>query len=330
LAFAVLAMTQFMTILDTTIVNVGLPSIGRYFQLATGSLQWVITAYVVVFGGFLMLGGRAADLLGRRRVYLVGTILFTVASLVGDLAWSEGSLVVARGAQGLGAALLSPAALALVTTMFKRAREQRLALGLWGALAGVGGTLGVVAGGLLVNGLGWRWILFVNVPVGVAVIPAALLLVPKDPPRSARSAADPSILQRYDLPRATTITATLLLLVYGLARVSDVGWLAAPSLAVFAGAAALFAAFLFVEGRARTPLIPLALLRLRLLAASSGGLLLTGATFLAMIFFASLYFQQVLGFSARHGAQALRAGLAGIPHLPVSSSSNPGRTTLRR
>jgi MFS family permease len=224
-AFAVLAMTQFMTVLDTTIVNIGLPAIGRDFQLSTGSLQWVITAYVVLFGGFLMLGGRAADLLGRRRVFLVGTVLFTVASLVGGFAWSEGSLVVARGVQGLGAAMLSPAALALVTTLFTQDREQRLALGLWGALAGIGGTMGVVAGGLLVNYLGWRWILFVNVPVGLAMIPAALRLVPKDPPRSAQSAGDPSMLQRYDLPGAATITAALCSLSTGwCASAMSAGW----------------------------------------------------------------------------------------------------------
>lgn len=232
--------------------------------------------------------------------------------------------MVARGAQGLGAALLSPAALALVTTLFEQDREQRLALGLWGALAGIGGTLGVVAGGLLVNGLGWRWILFVNVPVGVAMIPAALRLVPKDPPRSARSAGDPSLLQGYDLPGAATITAALLLLVYGLVRVSDVGWLAAPSLAVFAGAAALFAAFLFFEGRARAPLIPLGLLRLRLLAASSGVQLLTGATFLAMIFFTSLYFQQVLGYSALEtGLLFLPMGFAAILGAVVAQAVMP-------
>ncbi len=297
-ALAVLALAQFMVVLDVTIVNVALPDIQADLGFSAASLQWVINAYVLLFGGFLLLGGRAADLLGRRRMFLTGLTLFTGASLAGGFASSEGVLIGARAVQGLGAALLSPAALGLVTSIFPAGRERNSALGVWGALAGLGGTVGVVAGGVLVDALGWQWVLWVNVPVGLLVAPAALRVV-------AESRADNG--RGVDVAGALSATGAVLALVYGVIRTNEDGWGSPVVLGLFAAAVALAVLFVRIERRVAAPLVPLRLFASRGLSAGSTAQLLAGASFISMFFLTALYLQDVMG------ASALRAGLEFVP-----------------
>jgi EmrB/QacA subfamily drug resistance transporter len=299
LALAVLALAQFMVVLDVTIVNVGLPSIQDALGFSADGLQWVVNAYTLAFGGLLMLGGRVSDVLGRRRVFLAGTAVFALASLAGGLASSAGVLIGARAIQGLGAALLSPAALALVTVTFPAGRDRNFALGIWGALAGIGGTLGVVAGGVLVDSLGWRWILFVNLPVAAVALIATPLVVAE----TRQSAAG----GRFDLGGAVLASAGLLALVGAVIRTEPEGWGSAEVLGLFAAAACLLTVFVLVERRSADPLVPLRLFRSRALSASVAGILLNGAAFLGMFFLTALYLQQV------HHDSALRAGLHFVP-----------------
>ena len=288
-ALAIVCAAFFMTVLDVSIVNVALPSIGKSLSFSEHSLQWVITAYAITFGGFLLLGGRAADLLGRRRVFYVGVTLFTIASFLCGLAWSEGVLVGARSVQGLGAAIISPAALSIIMTSFEEGPERNKALGIWGAIGGSGAAVGVLAGGVLTRYLGWEWIFFVNVPVGVL----ALVLAPRFV-RESRSERAHS----PDIAGAVAITAGLALLVYGVSEAPNHGWGSAWSLSRLAIAAALLVAFLAIESRARDPLMPFRIFRVRTVAGANVAGVLLGAVVFANFFLLTLYVQQVLGWSA--------------------------------
>src|SRR2546426_2024897 len=272
IALAVIVAAQFMVVLDVAIVNVALPSIRTDLHFTQESLQWVITAYSILFGGVLLLGGRLADLLGRRRLFMAGLLLFTVSSLLDGLAWSEGSLIAFRALQGLGAALLSPAALSILTTTFREGRERNLALGIWGAASGSGGAAGVLLGGALTSALSWSWIFYINVPVGALVLAVTPWLL-------RESRADLKH-RTFDFARAGSITGGLMLLVYAMTRAAQHGWGTAETIGLLAASAALVAAFFLIELRSRAPLLPLRILRLRTLSGSNlSGLLMGGAIF---------------------------------------------------
>src|SRR4051812_10104215 len=298
-ALALLALTQFVIVLDASIVNVALPTIGDALDFSDDDLSWVVNAYVLTFGGFLLLGGRMADLLGRRRVFMGGLILFAAASLAGGLAESSGTLIAARAVQGLGAALLSPAALSIVTTTFRDGAERNKALGVWGAVAGSGGAAGVLLGGVLTQYAGWEWVLFVNVPIGIA----AALIAPRLLPESRDTESD----RVFDLAGATTVTAGLALLVYALVDANNAGWASTQTLGLGAIALLLLAAFVGIERRTSNPLMPLSIFRLRTLRGADVVGLLIGMSLFAMFFFLSLYMQQVLGYDA------LKTGFAYLP-----------------
>src|SRR5436190_10414200 len=295
---AVIVAAQFMVVLDVAIVNVALPSIKTDLNFSQESLQWVITAYAIFFGGVLLLGGRLADLLGRRRMFMAGLLLFTVSSLLDGLSWSEGSLIAFRALQGLGAALLSPAALSILTTTFREGRERNVALGIWGAASGSGGAAGVLLGGALTSALSWSWIFFINIPVGLAVLALSPVLL-------SESRADLRH-RHFDFAGAASITAGLMLVVYALTHASEHGWATTETIGLLAASAALVAAFFVIELRSKAPLLPLRIFRLRTLAASNvSGLLMGGAIF-AQFFLLTLYMQQVLHYSA------LKTGVAYI------------------
>ncbi len=298
-ALALLCMAQFVVVLDASIVNVALPTIGRDLQFDQDSISWVINSYVLTFGGFLLLGGRLADLLGRRRVFIAGLLIFALASLVGGFAESEGVLIAARAVQGLGGALLSPAALSIVTTTFRDGSERNKALGVWGAVAGSGGAAGVLLGGILTEYVGWEWVLWVNVPIGIgaAFLAPRLLL-------ESRSDAEN---RTFDIPGAVTVTAGLALLVYALVEAPDAGWDSPETLGMIAGALALLGAFYVIEQHSPAPLVPFSIFRMRTLTGANVVGLLTGASLFSMFFFISLYMQNVLGYSA------IKAGLSYLP-----------------
>ena len=298
LALALLAAAQFVVVLDAAIVNVALPSIGTDLDFSQGDLSWVVNAYTLFFGGFLLLGGRMADLIGRRRMFTYGLILFALASLAGGFASSPGMLIAARAVQGLGAALLSPAALSLVTVMFTEGAERNKAMGVWGAVAGSGGAAGVLLGGILTEYAGWEWVLWVNVPIGIAAAIIAPRLLPES--RTDESGA-------FDIAGAVSITAGLSLLVYTLVDATDAGWLSGQTLALGAAALALIAAFIFIELRSKAPLVPFAIFRRRTITGINIVGLLIAMSLFSMFFFISLYMQQVLGYSA------IEAGLAYLP-----------------
>jgi EmrB/QacA subfamily drug resistance transporter len=289
-----------MVILDVSIVNVALPSIRSGLGFSTTGLQWVVNAYTITFGGFLMLGGRAADLLGRRRVFLFGTALFSAASLLCALASSRGLLIGARALQGFGGAVISPASLSILATSFSEGGERNRALGVWGAMAGFGGASGVLLGGLLTQGLGWPAIFLINVPVGLAVIVASRRVIPESVAEAEH--------RHFDVSGAVLVTAGLVIAVYGIVRAESLGWGSAGVLVPVALAAGLLGLFALVEGRfAKAPLMPLSILRMpRLRAANLVIALLYSAVF-SMWFFLTLYLQQVLHYSA------LRAGLSFLP-----------------
>jgi EmrB/QacA subfamily drug resistance transporter len=302
IALILLCAAQFMVVLDASIVNVALPSIQTDLDFSQQNLQWVVNAYTLVFGGFLLLGGRLADLLGRRRVFVAGLFLFSAASLLGGFAQSEGQLIAARALQGLGAAIVSPAALAIVTTTFAEGSERNKALGIWGAIAGAGGAVGVLMGGVLTEFMGWEWVLFVNVPIGVAAALATPRFV-----RESRMDRDGS---GFDVLGALTVTAGLVVLVYGLVKANDFGWGDGRTIGLLGASVAFIAAFVAIESRSRSPLVPLAFFRQRTPTAAQGIGLLVGASLFSMFFFISLYLQQVLGFSALE---------AGVAYLPLSA-----------
>ncbi|MFY9579571.1 MAG: MFS transporter [Gaiellaceae bacterium] len=298
IALAVIVAAQFMVVLDVAIVNVALPSIKNDLHFTQESLQWVITAYSILFGGVLLLGGRMADLLGRRRLFMAGLALFTASSLLNGLAWSEGSLIAFRALQGLGGALLAPAALSILTTMFREGRERNLALGIWGAASGSGGAAGVLLGGVLTSSLSWSWIFFVNVPVGIVILAVSPWLL-----RESRAELDH---RHFDTAGAASITGGLMLLVYAMTRATTRGWGSATTISLLGASAALIFAFVVIELRSKAPLLPMRIFRLRSLAGSNvSGLLLASALF-SQFFLLTLYMQEVLHYSA------LKTGVAYI------------------
>ena len=281
---------QFMVVLDIAIVNVALPSIQRDLHIGQSTLQWIVIAYGLMLGGFLLFGGRMADLLGRRRVLLAGLTLFSAASLLAGVAGSAGFLIGARALQGFGAALVPPAALSILAVTFKEGVERNRALGLYGATAGVSASVGVIASGLLTEGPGWRWVFFINVPVGVLLIAMAAIFLPADDPDRRGS-------KRFDVAGAVTVTGGLLLLVYALNRSTDYGWSSGSTLGLLAASIVMLSAFVRIEARSRSPLVPGAAVRNRtLVAANLSAFFLFGA-FFAFIFLGSLLMQQVLGYS---------------------------------
>ena len=299
LALALLASTQFVIVLDAAIVNVAIPSIGADLHFSEENLTWIPNAYALTFGGFLLLGGRMADLLGRRRLFMIGLVLFSLASLLGGLSTSEGQLIAFRALQGLGAALLAPSALSMVTNMFAEGAERNKALGVWGAVSGSGGAAGVLLGGILTEYLGWEWVLWVNVPIGVV----AAILAPRLLDESRKEAET----KTFDAFGAVTVTAGLSLLVYALVDTISAGWGSTKTLGLLAVSFALLAAFVATELRSRAPLMPFRIFRMRTLTGANVAGLLTGAALFAMFFFISRYMQQVLGYSA------LKAGLSYLP-----------------
>ncbi len=314
----IVCLAQFMVILDVSIVNVALPSIRGSLHFSTVGLQWVVNAYTLTFAGFLLLGGRASDLFGRRRVFLAGTALFTFASLVCALSGSRGVLIGARSLQGIGAAVISPASLAILTTSFAEGRERNRALGFWGAIGGIGGASGALLGGILTQGLGWEWVFLVNVPVGAAVLAAGPRVIPEGRAQLAH--------RHLDLRGALLVTSGFVALVYGIVRTDTLGWGASGVLAPIAVGIALLLCFLLVEGKvSRAPLMPLWIFRMaRLRAANVVVLALYSAVFV-MWFFLSLYAQEVLGFDA------IQTGLGFVPMtlgVALASSQAP-RITAR-
>jgi EmrB/QacA subfamily drug resistance transporter len=295
---AAICVAQFMVVLDIAVVNVALPSIRTDLHFTVESLQWVISAYAIFFGGFLLLGGRLADVIGRRRVFMAGLVIFAAASLACGFAWSEVSLITFRCIQGLGGALLSPAALSILVTTFAEGRERNLALGVWGGIAGSGAAAGTLLGGVLTSALGWQWIFYINVPIGAVLIGLSPLLLP-----AARESRER---RGFDMPGAATATAGLMLLVYGLTRATQIGWSAAETITLLAVAAALLAGFIVIELRARHALLPLRILRLGTPRAANIVGFLIGAALFSQFFLLSLYMQQVLGYSA------LKTGVAYI------------------
>jgi EmrB/QacA subfamily drug resistance transporter len=290
IALAVIVAAQFMVVLDVAIVNVALPSIKTDLHFTQESLQWVVTAYAILFGGALLLGGRLADLLGRRRLFMTGIALFGISSLLSGLAWSEASLIVFRGLQGLSGALLSPAALSILTTMFREGRERNIALGVWGAASGSGGAAGVLLGGALTSYLSWSWIFFVNVPVAAVLLSVSPWLLRESRVDAAR--------RHFDFAGAATITSSLMLLVYAMTRATQHGWSNSVTVAAFAVSAALAASFVLIELRSKAPLLPLRIFRLRTLSAANGTALLLSSALFSQFFLLTLYMQQVLHYSA--------------------------------
>jgi EmrB/QacA subfamily drug resistance transporter len=289
LALALLSAVQFMVVLDIAIVNVALPSIQVDLGFSQENLQWVISAYALFFGGFLLLGGRAADLLGRRRIFLVGVVVFTLASLLAGLAWSEASLIAARSLQGLGAAIISPAALSILSTTFAEGRERNIALGVWGAVGGFGAAAGVLLGGVLTDALSWEWIFYVNIPVGVAAFALTRFLLTES--RDAR-------VKRFDAPGAVLVTGGLSALVYAITQAGQEGWVAAQTLGFFGAAVVLLAAFGAWERRHAEPLMRFGILRIRTVSGSNVAGFIMGTAMFSMFLMLTLYMQQVLGYSA--------------------------------
>lgn len=311
-------LAQFMVILDVSVVNVALPSIKHALDFSESGLQWVVNAYTVTFAGFLLLGGRAADLLGRRRVFVVGLVLFAVASLAGGLSDSRALLIIARLVQGLGGAVIAPASLSILTSTFTEPRERHRAIGLWGAMGGAGGAAGVLLGGIITQALSWRWILFINVPIGlIAAFCAQAMLMEGRNEKATRN---------FDLLGALSATAGLSLLVFGIVRTDTSGWGDSTTLLTIGVGLALLAAFLLIEGRiAKAPLMPLRLFKSRRLSTANLVIMLVGAATFGMWFFFSLYLQQVLGYSP------IKTGLIFLPMTIaiVVGSTIASRITLR-
>jgi EmrB/QacA subfamily drug resistance transporter len=299
LILVIACLAQFMVVLDATIVNVALPSIQRGLHFSPSSLQWVVNAYTLIFGGFLLLGGRAGDLLGRKRLFMVGVALFSGASLLNGLAQSSGMLFVGRGLQGLGGALLSPAALSIITTTFTEQSERTKALGVWSAIAAGGGAVGLILGGALTQLASWPWIFIVNVPVGIATLLATLRFVPESRAHLEH--------RTFDLAGAVTVTSGLVVLVYAIVKAQSYGWGSGRTVGLIAASLILLAAFVAIERRSKAPLIRLDIFRVKTLTVANVVLLLVASGLFGMFFFASLYVQEILGYSP------LKAGLAFLP-----------------
>src|SRR6476661_2867167 len=300
-ALILLCMAQFVVVLDASIVNVALPSIGKGLHFSEQNLPWVVNAYVIAFGGFLLLGGRAADLLGRRRVFMVGLVVVAVASLAAGFAATQGQLIAARAAQGLGAAIISPAALSIVTMLFSDGAERNKALGAWGAVAGSAGAAGVLLGGILTDSLGWEWVLWVNVPVALIALAFTPGLIPE-----SRSESET---RHFDAAGAVTITLGLSVLAYSLLDASSAGWGSTKIVSLLVLSVVLIASFVFIEMRSKAPLVPFRIFQLRTLTGANIVGLLLGASLFSMFFFVSLYMQQVLHYSPIH---------AGLSYLPLA------------
>src|SRR2546421_3547772 len=320
-ALALIVTAQFMVILDVAIVNVALPSIKTDLGFSQTNLQWVISVYAILFGGALLLGGRLADLLGRRRLFVGGLALFTATSLLCGLAWSEGSLIAFRALQGLGGALLAPAALSLLMTTFSEGRERNLALGIYGAASGSGAAVGVLLGGLLTSYLSWSWIFFINVPVGVAAIALAPLLL-----RESRADLPH---RHFDFAGAATVTGGLMLLVYAMTRATSDGWGTGTTLALLAASAALVLAFVGIELRTRYPLLPLRIFRSRTLSAANGAMAIVGGVAFSEFFLLTLYLQNVLHYSAVESGLAFAAFALSVVVLSNVAQVVVGRIGVR-
>ncbi len=290
LVLAVTVAAQFMVIVDVSVVNVALPAIKHDLHFSQDNLQWVVTAYAILFGGTLLLGGRLADLLGRRRLFMAGVAVFTVGSLLSGLAWSAGALIVTRALQGLGGALLAPAALSIIVTTFREGPDRNKALGVMGAASGSGGAVGVLLGGILTSDLSWSWIFFVNLPVGVAVLAASPWLL-----RESRAELSH---RHFDVAGAVSITSGMMVLVYAITRATQHGWGNGVTVGLLASAIALIAAFLAIEARSPAPLLPLRIFRARTLSAANATSAMVGAAAFGQFFLLALYLQQVLGYSA--------------------------------
>jgi EmrB/QacA subfamily drug resistance transporter len=299
IALILLCFAQYIVVLDASIVNVALPSIGEALAFSQENLAWVVNAYVLTFGGFLLLGGRMADLLGRRRVFIGGLLLVAAASLAAGFAASEGQLIAARAAQGLGAAIISPSALSIVANTFSDGAERNKALGAWGAVAGAGGASGVLLGGVLTDGPGWEWVLWINVPVALIVAALAPGLIAESRSESAT--------RHFDAAGAVSVTAGLTVLVYAIVDATDAGWGSTQTIGLIALSAALIAAFVAIELRSQAPLMPFRIFKLRTLTGANAVGLLVGASLFSMFFFITLYMQQVLGYSP------IDAGLSYLP-----------------
>jgi EmrB/QacA subfamily drug resistance transporter len=312
-ALVVVCLGQFMVVLDATIVNVALPSIQTDLGITDDSLQWIVNAYTLFFGGFLLLGGRAADLIGRRTLFIAGVVVFSVASFANALATSEAMLIGGRALQGLGGALLSPAALAVITTSFEEGAARTKALSIWAAIASGGSAVGLLLGGVLVQALSWEWIFFVNVPIGVAIVLAALRLVPDSRVAAAR--------RHFDLAGAISVTGGLVVLVFAIVRAQDWGWLSGRTLGLAAVALALLVGFVAIERRSPAPLVRLELFRMRSLSTANGVFLIVFGGLFGMFFFATLYLQNILGYTP------LQTGLA---FLPVTAGIIIGATLAQQ
>ena len=299
LVLVLVCLAQFMVILDATIVNVALPTIQQDLDFSETGLQWIVNAYTLTFGGFLLLGGRAGDLIGRKRVFLAGVVLFTAASALCALAQSDTWLILTRGIQGLGAALVSPAALSIVTATFKEGAERTKALGVWSAIAVGGGAVGLLLGGILVEYLSWPWIFLINVPVGVATLFLSLRFVPES--------KDEHVHKSFDLAGAVTVTGGLIALVYGIVRSAELGWGSGEVLVILAVSAVLLIGFVVIEHRSAEPLVRLSIFSVRTVRGANVAMLIVACGLFAMFFFNTLYVQRVLGYSA------LEAGLAFLP-----------------
>jgi EmrB/QacA subfamily drug resistance transporter len=288
LALALLATVQFMVVLDIAIVNVALPSIQVDLGFSQENLQWVISAYALFFGGFLLLGGRVADLLGRRRLFIAGLVIFSAASLLSGLAWSDTALIVARAVQGFGAAIITPAALAILMTTFSEGRERNMALGVWGAVGAFGAVAGVLLGGILTDALSWEWIFYINVPVGLAALALTPILLVESRDLQVKS---------FDVPGAVLVTGGMITLVYGITQANDYGWGSVETLGLFAASIALLAGFVGWEARAKEPLMPFSIFRIRTVSAANISGLILGTVTFSMFLMLTLYMQQVLGYS---------------------------------
>src|ERR1700722_12314934 len=299
LILVIACMAQFMVVLDITVVNIALPSIQTGLNFSSANLQWVVNGYTLIFGGFLLLGGRAADLLGRKRLFVAGVILFSAASLLNGLAQSSGMLIVGRMLQGLGGALVSPAALAIITTTFTETDERTKALGIWSAIAPSGSAVGLLLGGVLTDVASWRWVFFINVPIGLSTIALAFRYIVESRVEGVR--------RSYDLAGAATVTGGLVVIVFAIVKAQSFGWGSGRTLGLFAVGIVLLAAFVLIESRSKAPLMRLSIFRVRSLAVGDAALLLVGSGMFGVFYFASLYVQEVLGYSP------LKAGLAFLP-----------------
>ncbi|MGB9111142.1 MAG: MFS transporter, partial [Acidimicrobiales bacterium] len=315
-------LAQFMVILDATIVNVALPTIQRDLHMSETNLQWIVNAYTLTFGGFLLLGGRAGDLVGRKRLFLAGLVVFTVASFLDGVSPNQGMLIASRALQGLGAAFISPAALAIISTTFSEGAQRAKALGVWAAIAVGGGAVGLILGGVLTQLISWRWIFFVNVPVGIATFAFSMLLVPESRDETAQ--------RSFDVAGAVTVTAGLTALVYGIVGAQQRGWGSPETIGIFVAAAVMLGAFFVIETRSAAPLVRLSVFRIRSLSIANAVMFLAMSGLFAMFFFNTLYVQRVLGFGPLKTGFAFLPFTAGIMFSAGLASTLGPRFGIRR